>query len=170
MGCDAYTRQFGGDSFTQVEVLDIRPNLPGVTIVDDLTLGTKLASESFDCVILTQTLQYIFELEKAICTLHRILKPGGVVLGTVPGIAQIAPEESKYCGDYWRFTTASAERLFKTHFQDGEVHVVSYGNVLASTAFLYGLAAEELRKEELDFSDPEYQFLIGVRAVKHRPA
>jgi len=41
-----------------------------------------------------------------------------------------------------------------------------YGNVLAATAFLHGLAAEELTREELDHRDPDYELLIGVRAQK----
>ena len=42
----------------------------------------------------------------------------------------------------------------------------SFGNVLAAIAFLAGLAAEELRPEELDVNDPDYQAVIVVRAVK----
>jgi len=38
--------------------------------------------------------------------------------------------------------------------------------VLAATAFLNGLATEELRKEELDHYDPHYQLLITIRARK----
>ena len=38
--------------------------------------------------------------------------------------------------------------------------------VLAAAAFLFGLAVEELRPEELDYQDPDYELLIAVRAVK----
>jgi hypothetical protein len=31
---------------------------------------------------------------------------------------------------------------------------------------LYGLATEELRPEELNYQDPDYEVLITVRAVK----
>jgi hypothetical protein len=40
------------------------------------------------------------------------------------------------------------------------------GNVLAATAFLYGLAAEELSREELDHLDLRYPVTIGIRATK----
>jgi hypothetical protein len=43
---------------------------------------------------------------------------------------------------------------------------VEYGNVLASIAFLEGLASEELRAAELDYRDPLYPLLICVRATK----
>ena len=44
--------------------------------------------------------------------------------------------------------------------------VQSYGNVLAATAFLNGLTVQELRREKLDYHDPAYEVLIGLRAVK----
>ena len=46
------------------------------------------------------------------------------------------------------------------------VEVESYGNVLASTAFLQGLCAGDLSKEELDHRDQRYQMLVAGRAVK----
>jgi hypothetical protein len=35
-----------------------------------------------------------------------------------------------------------------------------------AAAFLYGLAAEDLRPQELAFSDPDYEVTIAVRATK----
>ena len=32
--------------------------------------------------------------------------------------------------------------------------------------FLYGLSAQDLRREELDTRDPKYEFLIAIKAVK----
>jgi hypothetical protein len=56
--------------------------------------------------------------------------------------------------------------LFEKAFPDSIVEVKTYGNVLASTGFLYGLAVDELRRDELEFDDPEYQMVITVRVVK----
>jgi hypothetical protein len=67
--------------------------------------------------------------------------------------------------DHWRFTSRSAGRLFREIFGDA-VDVHAYGNVLAAIAFLEGLSAHELKKEELDASDPDFEVLIGVRALK----
>jgi hypothetical protein len=44
--------------------------------------------------------------------------------------------------------------------------VAAHGNVLTSVAFLEGLAARELRREELDAHDPQYPMLITVKATK----
>ncbi len=44
--------------------------------------------------------------------------------------------------------------------------MTSSGNVLAATAFLQGLATDELRPHELDLCDPQYAMVVAVRAVK----
>ena len=160
----AYTRRFGGERVEVSDVLDVDPTNRDATLIDDLTTGTQLPSDAFDCVLLTQTLHLIFDVHAAARTLHRILKPGGVLLLTVPGITQIPRSESSYW--YWSFSSLAAERLFRDAFVDGAVDVTSHGNVLAATAFLYGLAGHELRDDELDANDPDYPVTITVRATK----
>ena len=160
----AYTRRFGGEHVEVSDVLDVDSTNRDATLIDDLTTGTQLPSDAFDCVLLTQTLHLIFDVHAAARTLHRILKPGGVLLLTVPGITQIPRSESSYW--YWSFSSLAAERLFRDAFVDGAVDVTSHGNVLAATAFLYGLAGHELRDDELDANDPDYPVTITVRATK----
>ena len=165
IGDNFYTQRFGGDRVTKSDVLHVVEGNPKATIVADLTCADQVPSDSFDCFILTQTLQFIYDLRAALKTIHRILKPGGVVLATFAGISQIANDQ---WGDYqcWTFTTLSAQRLFEEDFSTANVEVETYGNVLAATAFLQGLAVEELYRQELDHSDRNYQVIITVRAVK----
>jgi SAM-dependent methyltransferase len=163
---NSYTRRFGGSRVTTSDVLYVQDGNPKATVVGDLAGEISIPSETFDCVIMTQTLQCIYDTRAVISTVHRILKPGGVLLATVPGISQISRYDMDRWGDYWRFTTLSARRLFADVFLPGNVTVESYGNVLAANAFLHGLVEEELRPEELDAQDPDYQLLITVRAVK----
>jgi hypothetical protein len=167
MGDDAYTRRFGSDRITKSDVLHVAASNPKATIVADLTCADQVPSETFDCVIFTQTLQHIYDVRAALRHLHRILKPGGVLLTTANGICKISHRCSlDPWGEYWGFTVDSADRLFREAFPAGNLTVESHGNVLAAIAFLHGLAAEELRREELDYRDPDYEVLITVRAVK----
>jgi SAM-dependent methyltransferase len=163
---DTYTLRFGGDRVVQSDVLHVEEGNPKVTIVADLTCADNIPSDSFDCIICTQTLQFIYDLRVTIRTLYRILKPGGVLLVSIPGISQISRDDMDRWGEYWRLTTMSARRLFEEIFPPDYVTVEAYGNVLAAIAYLHGLAAEELRQDELDHRDPDYQVLITVRAVK----
>jgi SAM-dependent methyltransferase len=146
---------------TQADVLDIDPANENATFVDDLATGEALPADAFDCFILTQTLHIIYDVRGAIATAHRVLRPGGVLLATLPAVSRIWREGA----DFWRFTDASALRLFREVFGQG-VEVKSQGNVLTAIAFLTGMAYEELRARQLDTNDPLFPVTITVRAVK----
>lgn len=161
-----YTERFGGGRVRRSDVLHVEDRGPGVTIVGDLTRPGDFEPGRFDCVILTQTLQFIPDPSAAIRTVHRILKPGGVVLATFPGITRISREDMDRWGCYYSFTTRSAERLFVDAFGSPNVSVESMGNVLSAAAFLYGLSAEDLAPDDLAHRDPDFELLLCVRAVR----
>ena len=119
-------------------------------------------------MICTQTLNSIFDIHGAVRTLERILKPGGVVFVTVPGIAGAVVPDRHLWGDFWRFTPGSLRRLFGEHFPAADIEVEGFGNLLSTTAYLHGLAAEELSPGQLDCHDPSYELLLTVRARKAR--
>ena len=160
-----YTSRFG----TAVETVDIlmaTAGNPQATIVADLSNAPHIEDARFDCAIVTQTLQFVYDVRAAMATLQRILAPNGVLLVTVPGLTKISPPEDAEFGEWWHYTGRSARRLAEEAFGAGNVEVVTYGNVLAASGFLYGLAASDLRPEELDAHDPLYEVVVGVRAVK----
>ncbi len=164
VGDATYTKTFGGARVTQSDVLHATAGNRHATIVGDLSSGSSVPAGVFDCIILTQVLPFVFDVAAAVRTCAAALRPGGVVLASVGGISQISRYDMDRWGDFWRFTTASARRLFEPVFAD--VQVAGHGNVLAATAFLQGLASAELTKEELDFVDRDYQLLITIRAQR----
>jgi SAM-dependent methyltransferase len=161
---NSYTLKYGGNRVKISDVLHVQEGNPQATIVADLTHADHIPSDAFDCIIFTQTLQYIYDVRSAASTLHRILRPGGALLATFPGISQGHPLD--YGEWYWGFTTQSARRLLEEAFPAGDIRIEAHGNVLAATSFLHGLASEELSQEELDYHDPNYELLITLRAVK----
>ncbi len=163
---NSYTRRFGDDRVTRSDVLHVVDGNPKATIVADLTRADQIPSNTFDCIIFTQTLQFIYEVRTAIRTIYRVLRPGGVLLATCSGISQISRYDMDRWGDYWRFTSPSIRRLFEEAFPTTGVTVEAHGNVLVAIAHLHGLAKEDLRREELDYHDPDYEVVITVRAVK----
>ena len=162
-GDNRYTRTIGRD-VTRGDVLHPEA-AAGVTIVGDVETGAGLPAEAFDCVIATQTLNSVFDLTAAVTHLHDLLVPGGVLLVTVPGISQVTEFDDARWGDFWRFTPRALDRTLRTRFTT-EVQCSSFGNVLSSAAFLYGLAAEELAPEELERNDRRYPLLVTGRAVR----
>jgi SAM-dependent methyltransferase len=170
VGDRAYTLRFGGDRIERSDVLHARPGNAGATIVGDLSTGEGIPEARYDCVILTQVLPFVWDFRAALAHARGALKPGGVLLLTVPGFSQISRYDAERWGDFWRFTSMSMERLFAEVFPDERVTIEVFGNVLAATAFLHGLAAEELSPEELDHRDPDFEVTIAVRAERGDPA
>jgi SAM-dependent methyltransferase len=163
---NTYTKRYGQDRVTTSDVLHPVEGNPDATIVADLTKADQLPSECYDAIIFTQTLQVIYDIRAVIATLYRILKPGGVLLATASGMAQLSLDDFDKWGEYWRFTSLSARLLFEEAFAGGKVSVHSYGNVLAAISFLEGLACDDLKRSELDARDRSYEILIAIRAVK----
>jgi SAM-dependent methyltransferase len=166
LGDDSYMQRFGNDGITCADVLNVTPGSKRTTVIADLTRPNQLKSDYYDCVILTQTLQFIYDFKSAIECILRILAPGGVLLATMSGISQISRYDMDRWGEYWRFTTASARRSFAEVFPSNTLTVKAYGNVLAASALLHGLASCELSSLELDHLDPDYEVIIAARAVK----
>ncbi|MCC7359377.1 MAG: methyltransferase domain-containing protein [Anaerolineales bacterium] len=170
IGDDTYTRQFGGSRVLRSDVLHAVPGNERATVVADLAQADNLATDVYDCIICTQTLQCIYDIHLVVAQLHRILRPGGVLLATAPGISQVSRYDMDRWGDYWRFTTKSMTRLIGEQFEPQLTSVTAHGNVLVAAAFLYGLALTEMRPAELDADDPDYQLVITARAKKAGPA
>jgi hypothetical protein len=169
---NTYTQKFGGDQVTASDVLHTVAGAKGATIIGDLSTGEGIPDNTFDCMIITQTYQFIYDMQAAVWNTYQSLKPGGIVLATFSGISQISRYDMDRWGEYWRVTTRAVQKLFEEEFYFiddvplRDIQVESYGNVLSAISLLHGLAAEELTPEELDYIDPDYQVVVTVRGVK----
>ncbi|GAB3196522.1 hypothetical protein GCM10027261_19440 [Geodermatophilus arenarius] len=165
VGDDAYSRRFGGDRVEVQDVLHVHAGNPVATIVGDLSAAGVLPESVFDCIVLTQTLHLVYDLRTAVDRLHAALRPGGVLLLTVPGISQI--DRGEWGGQwYWALTPAAARRLLGDVFGDELVAVEGHGNAFAATAFLQGLAVEEVGTDRLLPHDPAYPVVVTARAQR----
>ena len=161
-----YTRRFGGGRVDRSDVLSVEAN-SHATIVGDLVEVGTLPQDAFDCIILTQVLQLIFDVRAAVTTSYHALKPGGVLLVTVPGVTKMGVERWPW---YWSFTKKALQRLLADQFGDDAVSVEAQGNIFAATAFLYGIALEELDLSDLNAVDPGYPVIVAARAIKRKDA
>lgn len=163
---DSYTRRFGEGRVTHSDVLHAENTNRKATLIGDLSTGTGIPDSAFDCIILTQTLHCIYDIRSAVANAQRALKPGGILLASIPGISQISRYDMDRWGDYWRLTSRSARKLFEEFFPPEELDINSHGNVMASLAFLHGLAAAELDTRVLEQRDADYELLITIRAAR----
>ncbi len=161
-----YTKKYGGKAVEISDVLHAEAGCDGANIVGSLEKDCPLESGVYDCIILTQTLNVIFDLGSVVKNVYASLRSGGVLLATVPGISQISRYDMDRWGDYWRFTDRSARRLLCEEFDEESVVVETYGNVSTACSFLYGLAAEDLKTSDLSIRDENYQLLVAITARK----
>jgi glycosyltransferase involved in cell wall biosynthesis/SAM-dependent methyltransferase len=168
IGDNSYTMQYGGKQVTESDILHVDTSNPRATFIGDLSSAPQIPDNTFDCLVLTQTLHLIYDFREALQTCYRILKPGGSLLLTVPGITPIDRGEWKETW-YWSFTDKALHRLFTETFLPGSFTIASFGNVYAASTYLYGMGLPEVNKEDLDYYDPQFQVINAVRAVKHAP-
>lgn len=164
-GDTAYLDEFGGDRVTRKEVFSYVPS-PAATVVGDLAGDGPLPEACYDCIVCTQTIQMIYDIRKAVGRLHGMLRPGGVLLLTSHGTSKVGRHlDRDGWAEYWHLTEQALRSLMADRFE-GEVEVTGYGNVLAAVGALHGLAAEELRPEELDHRDRDFDVIVAARAVR----
>lgn len=164
IGDNEYTLRFG-QGVTQSDVLHVHADNPQATFVGDLSDAPHIPDNTFDCLVLTQTLHVIYNYKEALATCHRILKPGGALLLTVPGITPIDAGEWKSTW-YWSFTDSAVQRLLTETFPGSTPEIQSYGNVFSASAFLYGMGVSEVTPSQLDTYDPQYQVINAAKVVK----
>lgn len=160
---NTYTKRFGENV---IKSLILHYSDPKADIIGDLQTGEGLPSEIADCIIMTQTLLCIYDLKPAIKHTLQLLKKGGNLLLTNPGITQISRYDYDQWGQYWSFTDQSIRRLFEEFVPVENIKIKTYGNVKTAASFLYGLAFEELTRKDLQYHDPDYQLVIGAVVTK----
>lgn len=165
IGDNEYTLLFGANNVLQSDILHVDETNKKATFIGDLSDAPELPDNAFDCIVLTQTLHLIYNYKDALATCYRILKPGGTLLLTTPGITPIDHGEWKKTW-YWSFNDKAMGRMMKEDFKEENLEIKTYGNVQVATAFLYGMGQPEIKKTTLDHTDPHFQVIITVKAVK----
>jgi SAM-dependent methyltransferase len=150
-----YTTRFGSAVRTS-DTVDIDPGVRPTYVCDLAAPGDTIPAARYDCFLLHNTLQLIRDLEAALRTAARVVRPGGVVLAATP---VLMPLESA-ADDYWRPTAAGWRTLAARAWPGCEVSVAAHGNCLVAVAAMLGLATEELTEAELAAEDPLYPVLV----------
>jgi len=165
IGDDAYTMTYGGERVQRSDILHFDAANPKATLVGDLSRAEHLPDAAFDCMIVTQTLHLIYDIRAALAHVHRLLRPGGALLATFPGISQISDEDwgPTWC---WGWSRGQAQELLEAAFPGGRVAVEALGNRFVAVAFLQGLVADELPPERLAAPDDQVAFLLGAVAIR----
>jgi len=141
---------------------------PDIAIVDD---RLELASDSVDCVVLTEVLEHIYEPRAALAEIHRVLRPGGALVGTVP----FAQKEHEAPWDFHRYTYFCLERMFTgAGFRVGKLEYVgdNVGVAVSALCSVLGILPRAVHRAGLPrvaqlvqslVRAPEYLYYGAVR-------
>ena len=157
-----YVPRFGGSAVSQLDILHLDDTNPKATVIADLTKPNDVPGNAFDCIVCTHVLHVIPELDKALSEMHRILKPGGVLLVAVPHISMCDPAEH----ELWRFTPEGLAVVLAKAFGAKNVTIRAYGNSLTAAGELRGLVAHEFGDTALNYCDPRFAVEVCARAYK----
>lgn len=155
---NGYTQQFG-QGVTQSDVLAAEAN-EATTLVGDIADAGVLPANRYQCIILTQCLNVIYDVRGALNQCRTALASGGVLLLTVPCISQISRYDMDRWGDFWRFTQRGLGDLLAECFPDAHAQMNSHGNLALARAFLDGLAVEDIPNQLWEQDDPDYPLII----------
>jgi hypothetical protein len=160
---NAYTTRFGADRVSESIVVDIDPSNPSATLIADLQQVGSLGRQSYDCIILTQTLHLLRRPDNCIDNCFGALRAPGVLLATAPSVSRVSPTYPH--GDFWRFTPAGMAELF-TRCWPSDFTVHAFGSLRTCVAFLMGEVQEELPDNVLDYQDSRFPLTVAVEAHK----
>ena len=166
IGDNRCTLRFGEGRVRKSVIADASRDNRNATIIADLVDAPQIPDCAFDCVILTKVLERIFDVEAALRTVVRILKPGGVALIIVPSISQSGADATEPAELCWSFYPQTLRRLLAQYFNPQKLTAESYGNVKTAISFLAGLAQEDLAPDDLNHNDPRYPLIVAARAIK----
>lgn len=150
-----------GANITKTEIVDIEPRNMLATIIVDLNDIDALPTDTFDCAVIPQTIQYLTDPLTGLRNFYASLRSGGVLLVTVPFIQKIDHEAPD--ADRVRFSPLGFRDLLEASCEGADIEVEGFGNVLTSVAFLMGISAEEMQPQDFDVYDPAYPMLVGAR-------
>ena len=160
VGDDRYSQRLGASHPT---VVDVDRTNPHATLIADLCAPASLPAETYDCIVLVETLHLLSAPAACIANCQQALVSGGTLLVTVPALKRLSPTRPD--SDYWRFTPAGLELLFARTW-DGPFTIESFGNLRVCLGFLCAQVVEDLDDDDFTRNDPRFPLTVVAHARK----
>jgi SAM-dependent methyltransferase len=137
-GTKPYAPLFAGNvaEYVGVDVANPEAELEGTVE------AIPVPDASFDVVLCTQTLEHAVDPGRAVRELRRVVAPGGRVLLSTHGVQVYHPNPD----DYWRWTHAGLERIFRENGEWSGVEVAPASGTTACVGMLVAITIDLLAK------------------------
>jgi hypothetical protein len=158
---DSYTQRFG-HHLRRADTFDIVPAFAPTFLCDFAHCESVIPTNTYNCLLLPNTLQHFRELDRCLAHAVRVVAPGGAILASSGGSLPLTGDVP----DYWRLSPDGWRELLARAWPGAEITVSGHGNCLAAVAAQMGLAVEELTSAELDVHDSRYPVLTTIACRK----
>ena len=127
------------DRCSSYTVIDVRDSMPAnetrpIIHKEGFAENIPLDDDSIDIVLCNQVLEHVLDSERSTHEIYRILKPGGLFIGSVPHVSPIHLEPY----DFRRFTAIGLEKLLKDH-GFSKITVEGNSGVFSTAAFMIAM-------------------------------
>ena len=161
VGDDRYSKNYVKTS--QINVLRGKDNREYQNLNGDLLdFETIKNIGTFDSLIITNVLNFIFDYDTAIQNIAKLTNKNGQCLFTVSGISGISKFDNDRWGDYWRFSTKSFHEILNKYFE--KINIDYYGNASIAASLILGLVREDIPNSILNIKDEDFPVIITAIA------
>lgn len=155
IGDDFYSKKYA-QPHSKFTVLTYKENEPFAKHNINFNKKNSHLYNTADCLIVVQTLNFLYNTKNAISEIRNILKYDGCAIITVSSITPVSLYDYKRWGDFWRFTDMALRELLLEFFSIEEIEIRSFGNYDSTMFYLSGACAEEVNESILNHIDPEF--------------
>lgn len=120
--------------------VDIQPG-PSVDVIASAE-SLPFSESSFDCAVCSQVLEHSSDPWAVTAEIFRVLRPEGVAFVSTHGVAPYHAAPGSPINDYWRWTHAGLERMFRGVGPWRRVEVFPNGGEASALAYLTGRELE----------------------------
>jgi SAM-dependent methyltransferase len=111
IGCgDMPYRKLIEDRAEQYDSLDMERRVPDVKFIGSVQDMNMIENSTYDSALCLEVLEHVRDPFKAVSEINRIMKPGGILVCSVPHLSRLHEEPN----DYFRYTKYGLTHLFES--------------------------------------------------------
>lgn len=164
---ETLNKTFNGDGLAVEEyyrekfLFDNKELVSRATIINNINELVGLPDNSMNCIFSDGLLNENYDYLHVVEHFKRVLSPTGTAMCFATSIVPISSEKR-----LWGFTVASMYYIFGKYFNQEDIKVQHYGNVLAGRLLLSRVSVDSITSRKIDQPDLFFPVAIGIIVTK----